>query len=270
MGAFNTTPWNGTPGAVPTGLITATNLIYGALRIIGVLRPGMGTSPENMADGFVALNDMVDSWNTERLTVISIRPDVYTLKANQASYQIGPGATDFEAQRPIKIERATLQIPAASDGPVDRPLELLSLAQYVSIGIKTTGSTIPTSLYYDGASPIGNLIFYPVPTVVTTFTLYTWQAIAGFDDLTTGYSFPPGYPLALRFNLAVQLLDQNVMGMKMPARVNRESIETKAREYKAAIKNLNLPAPVMSVDRALLGRQNGAVLGQPNILTGFY
>lgn len=267
MGAFNTTPWNGTPGAVPPGLISATNLIYGALRIIGVLRPGGTTSPENMEDALVSLNDMVDSWNTERLTVIAIRADIYPLVANQANYQIGPDAADFDTQRPIKIERATLQNPSSPGN--DLPLALLTLDQYVSLGIKGTTSTIPTGVYYDHASPIGNLSFYPVPNDAPTFTLYTWQAVSGFGDLTTGYSFPPGYALALRFNLAVQLLDQNVMGMKMPARVNRESIEAKAREYKSFIKNLNLPAPVLRCDPAMTGRRQERP-GGPTYLTGWY
>jgi hypothetical protein len=47
------------------------------------------------------------------------------------------------------------------------------------------------------------------------------------------------------------------------------SVESKAAEYKAAIKNLNLPAPVMSTDPAML-RRRGSNGSNPNILTGWY
>lgn len=276
MGAFNVPPfntgaWNGSgTSAIASGSIAATQLIYGALRLIGVLRPGQTASPENLADCWAALNDMLDSWNTERLTVPAITPSVFPLVAGQETYTVGPGAQwDTGATtRPSSISAATYQL-TAQNSPVDLPIGILSLAQYIAIRSKAIASTLPTNLYYDMAPGIASLSLWPVPTVVSTLTLYTWQILAAFADLVTGYSFAPGYALALRFNLAVQIAPMEVMAMKTP-KVMMASVEAKAREYKAFIKSANLPAPVMRCDPAMLGGRRGDAPNMPNILTGYY
>ena len=50
---------------------SAGDQINGALRLIGMLAEGETPSAATSADSLTALNQMIDSWNTERLSVFS-------------------------------------------------------------------------------------------------------------------------------------------------------------------------------------------------------
>ncbi len=52
-------------------MTTANEQINGALRLLGVLAEGETPSAETSQDALAALNQMIDSWNTERLSVFS-------------------------------------------------------------------------------------------------------------------------------------------------------------------------------------------------------
>ena len=75
-------------------------------------------------------------------------------------------------------------------------------------------------------------------------------------------SVPPGYADAIRYNLAVKLAPEW-------GRTITPEVAEMARTSKAAIQRLNLPAPVMLCDPAMLNRRLDAP-GYPNILTGWY
>ena len=57
---------------------TAGDQINRALRLIGMLAEGETPSSETSNDCLVALNQMIDSWNTERLSVFSTQDQVFT------------------------------------------------------------------------------------------------------------------------------------------------------------------------------------------------
>ena len=50
---------------------TASDQINRALRLLGVLAEGETPSAETSQDALIALNQMIDSWSTERLSVYS-------------------------------------------------------------------------------------------------------------------------------------------------------------------------------------------------------
>jgi hypothetical protein len=47
---------------------TAGDLINGALRLLGVLAEAETPSAAMSEDALIAMNEMIESWNTERLT----------------------------------------------------------------------------------------------------------------------------------------------------------------------------------------------------------
>ena len=57
---------------------TAAEQINGALRLIGMLAEAETPSAATAQDALAALNQMVDSWNTERLSVFSTQDQVFT------------------------------------------------------------------------------------------------------------------------------------------------------------------------------------------------
>ena len=57
---------------------SAGDQINGALRLIGMLAEAETPSAATSADALSALNQMIDSWNTERLSVFTTQDQVFT------------------------------------------------------------------------------------------------------------------------------------------------------------------------------------------------
>lgn len=248
--------WGGIGPASPAGVlsVSARKLTYQALRDLGVLRAGNATSPELYDDGLTLLNELLDSWSTERLTVFSSARSVFDLAADQGTYTLGPGGDWDIATRPVRIERAGLVHDAS-----ECPLEILTDAKWAAVTVKNLTGTVPAAIWSDGAFPLANVSVWPVPTQANQVALYAWQTHTLFSDLDTEYSLPPGYALALRQNLAVQLVPSAVIAMKT-AGVLMDDIRQNARMSKAAIKRANMPRLEMQCDAALLRRNYRAEL----------
>jgi len=232
MAQFNTNQWNGSGTA---GATSAERLVYRALRDLLVLRAGQTASPEAMQDGLEMLNDLLDSWNTERLTVYQIARDLYDLVADVAEYPV--------PQR--RIEAAGL----VKDG-TERELDVLTPAQWAAVSDKSAAGT-PRAIYSDNAAGESIVFVHRVPTEAAELALYTWQPLQAFDSLETSYTLPPGYALALRFNLAAVLAPSfGVTHAKANPLLG--GIEANAVKYKAAIKSFNIRPIYLSCDPALL------------------
>lgn len=70
-------------------MTTALDLITGALRKINVLAAAEVPSPSEQSDGLVVLNDMLETWSTEHLSVINNTENVFSLSNGKATYTVG-------------------------------------------------------------------------------------------------------------------------------------------------------------------------------------
>lgn len=70
--------------------VTSGELITGALRLLGVVAEGELPSSETAADSLVAMNQMIESWNTERLSVFSTQDQIFSWPATVISRTMGP------------------------------------------------------------------------------------------------------------------------------------------------------------------------------------
>jgi hypothetical protein len=225
--------------------VNGAQLIYGALRLLGVLRPGMTANASSMTDGLSEANDLLDNWNTDRLKVFSIFEQSFALTTGQLSYTLGTGG-QWNAPRPVKIEGASL-IVNYSGIPTVTPLKLLTDPEYQAISVPSISSTIPYWLYCDYAFPLAHCKVFPVPADPTALVeLSMWQQFTAFPDLTTNVNFPPGYALALRYNLAVQMAASFQITAKVAP--NLELIVGLAKQYRADIEALNSFTPTMRTD----------------------
>ena len=90
--------------------MTITTTVYdqitGALRLIGQLAEGEQPSADTAQDALTAFQQLVDSWNTERLSVFSTQDQVFTWPAGALSRTLGPSG-DFVGNRPILVDDAT-------------------------------------------------------------------------------------------------------------------------------------------------------------------
>ena len=85
---------------------TAADQINGALRLIGMLAEGETPSAATAQDSLSALNQMIDSWNTERLSTFSTQDQVFTWPVNTIHRTLGPTG-DFVGNRPILLDDST-------------------------------------------------------------------------------------------------------------------------------------------------------------------
>ena len=209
---------------------TARDLISSSLRLIGVLASGEVPSNSESSDALVSLNEMLDSWSTERLFINAITREPFPLTVSKRTYTMGPGG-DFDTVRPIRITGAVLRY--IRNENTDIPVRILNSRQWSKIVDKDTDSSIPTYMYPEGTFPLETLNFWPIPESVNDIIIYSIKSLAQFDDLDAELSFPPGYSRALRYNLALELADE--YGRPIPPRV----MET-ARDSIAKIKRVNM------------------------------
>lgn len=237
--------------------MTARQIIYSALRFIGVLRTGQAAAPEADDDGLGMLQSMIDQWQIERLMIYTINRNVFDLVASQQVYTVGTGG-NWNIPRPARIDRAGVIVQGTY--PTELPLRKVSIQQWAQeFPAKTVTSSLPTAFYEDGGFPFINVTMWPVPSVATsTIALYSWSPLATFADLDTDYTFPPGYDLALRFNLGELLWPMFVVNSKSNGnQMQLQMVQQMARAAKAKIKTINQPVLNMRIDSQLTGNRRG-------------
>jgi hypothetical protein len=87
-------------------MTTAGEQINGALRLLGVLAEGETPSAETSQDALMALNQMIDSWNTERLSVFSTQDQVFNWPSGELFRTLGPTG-NFVGDRPVLLDDST-------------------------------------------------------------------------------------------------------------------------------------------------------------------
>ena len=85
---------------------TASEIINGSLRLIGMLAEGETPSAGTAADALTAMQQMIESWNTERLSIFSTQDQVFTWPAGAISRTLGPTG-NFVGNRPIQLDDST-------------------------------------------------------------------------------------------------------------------------------------------------------------------
>jgi hypothetical protein len=260
-------------GSASTGIpnlaaLTAKDLIASSMRAVGSLGSGEAPAASELLDGGMILNQMLDAWSAERLSVFVVTPVTKDQKGNplalvssQQQYLLGNqlGTEDFFLPRPARLERASIIYSAAQQTPAEIPLAMYTDVEWQGIANKTTPSILPQVCYVQTTFPDMILSFWPVPTQANPITLYLWQMLSQFADLDLPMTFPPGYMEAIRYNLAVRLYAE------FPGDPNKfAAVLQLAQQSKARINSLNAPIKVATCDDALLGTS----YPRGNIITG--
>jgi hypothetical protein len=218
--------------------MTGLNIIKSALRLIQEMTPGQTPHADDTDTALMILNSMLESWSAERLIPFTFARLTQALTVGTQNYTIGPGAT-INVDRPVRIERAGLVI-----NTIEYPLEIMKLDRWAAVFYKTLQSQ-PRAIYNNGGSPISTISVWPVPAAAASLILYVPSQIVGFPSLTADVWFPNAYTDAIRYNLAVRLAPEW-------GRVLRADVMELARDSKAEIMRLNLEAPTMKCDSAVL------------------
>ena len=220
--------------------MTGNVLIDQALRDIGVLRNGITSGADFKSEMLALLNQIVDQWNAEGLSLHSETRATYSLTADDGEYTLGASGADFTATRPAWIIRAGR---IATSGANEDPVRMLTLEEWQRRMV---------GLYVVMDYPLITLKIYPTPATGETLVLYTPEALASFADGTTVYTFPPAYERALRVALAVAAIPMMAPHFKL-VQPQLERIERDAAAAKRTIQRLNFRPGIATMDNALLG-----------------
>jgi hypothetical protein len=196
--------------------MTGRELIAASLRSIGVLASGEPMNDTEANESLGVLNGMINRWATQKMVTFVETISTYALTVNQVSYTIGPTG-NFVQQRPVWIDRASWVQNVGASNELELPITVLKTdQQWQGIPNKQLTSALPLLVYYSPTFPNG--VLYPWPILSAgplSLRLYWPTQLASFADLTTDYTFPPGYEEALKYNLAIRLAPE--FGRQTPA-----------------------------------------------------
>lgn len=233
---------------------TALDIISSSLRLIGVLAAGETPQGAEAQDALLVFNDMVDSWQAQRLMVFTVPRLVFNLTSGQQVYTYGSANPqtianpDFNSPRPAAIERMGIINLNNPQQPLELPLQYLTTAQWQEIPVKNIESALPMYCWDDQQFPFRNLSFWPVPNVPLQVAIYPWMALAQPATLTTLINFPPGYAKCFRYNLAIDLAAEYPVA---PPQVVATVLQV-AQEAMRVVKAMNTPILDLRCDPAVV------------------
>ena len=140
-------------------IVTRNNIIYAALRKLGVKQSDNPPTVEEIQDATFALNALVTSWQNDDVHLWTVAEDIISLTASTLSYALG--GTVLEVHTPF-FRR----------DDQDSPLNPLTREEYLSIpDKKATGD--PISIYADYQLANPTIYVWPRPTYGTTIVTGT-------------------------------------------------------------------------------------------------
>jgi len=265
-------------------MATAGDQINGALRLLGILAEGETPSASMAQDALSAFDQMVDSWNTERLAVFCTQDQTYMWDSGARIRTLGPTG-DFvfvigtqedtpiitqndqylsleddnvvpEQQRPILLDDSTYFRDPSTN--VSYGIKFINQLQYNNIAVKTVTSTYPQVMFVNNTFPNITMAVYPVPSRVLEFHFVSVQKLLDPASLSTEILMPPGYLRAFRYNLAMEIAPE--YGLEPSPQVRRIAMYSKRN-----LKRINNPRDVMAMPYSLMARRN-----RYNIYAGNY
>jgi hypothetical protein len=226
---------------------SAGDQINRALRLLGVLAEGETPSAATSQDALMALNQMIESWNTERLAVFSTQDQVFLWPAGVGNQTRTLGPTgNFVGLRPILIDDATYFRDPGTN--VSFGVKLINQQQYNGIAVKTVTSTYPQVMFVNNTFPDVTMTIYPVPTRELEWHFVSVEELSNPATLATELYFPPGYLRAFAYNLAMEIAPE--FGVEPSPQVQRIAMTSKRN-----LKRINNPDDVMSMPYAIVSNR---------------
>ena len=223
---------------------TAGDQINRSLRLLGVLAEGEASSASVSQDALMALNQMIDSWNTERLSVFSTQDQVFTWPSSILSRTLGPTG-DFVGNRPVLLDDATyFKAPSG----VSYGIKFINQQQYNGIAVKNVTSTFPQVMWVNMTFPDIEMYVYPRPTQDLEWHFVSVEELNNPATLSTVLYYPPGYLRAFTYNLAMEFAPE--FGVEPSQQVQRIAMTSKRD-----LKRINNPDDVMALPYALVANR---------------
>ena len=223
--------------------------------MLGVLAEGETASAATAQDALVALNQMIDSWNTERLSVFNTIDQVFNWPVGEIKRTLGPSG-DFVGLRPVLLDDATYFRDPQTN--VSYGIKFINQQQYDGIAVKTVTSTYPQVMWINMEYPDISMTIYPRPTRLLEWHFISVQELDQPATLDTVLAFPPGYLRAFTYNLALEFAPE--FGVEPSNQVKRIAMTSKRN-----LKRINNPDDVMALPYAIVATRQ-----RYNIYAGNY
>ena len=230
-------------------MATALDMITDSLQKIGVYAPGEVITDADAERSLIVLNDMLDSWSNENLTMFALLQQSGVLIPGQQSYTVGPGGA-FNTTRPLKIEDGPGRCFVIDSTGQNYPLEVIDQQRWNLLGQLNINSNIPTALFYDPQYPVGIINIFPIPNVGYTLYWDSYLALANFTSLASVLSLPAGYKKAIQDCLAVELWPY----FKADAAQIPVNIVASAMTAKGNVKRKNIRPMIGFFDKEIVSR----------------
>jgi len=222
--------------------MTAREMIGSAHRLLNLANAGNALPEAVYQENLLSLNRMIDSWNTERLSVFSTQDQIFTWPAGEITRTLGPSG-NFAGNRPILVDDATYYRDPGTN--VSFGIKLINQQQYNGIAVKTVTSTYPQVMFVNMTYPDVTMTVYPKPTRDVEWHFISVNELNNPATLNTNLFFPPGYLRAFTYNLAMELSPE--FGVEPLPQVQRIAMASKRN-----LKRINNPDDVMSMPYAIV------------------
>ena len=193
---------------------------------------------------------MIDTWQADQLKIFTENINTFPFVLGQQAYTLGTGG-NFNMPRPAHIDRMGVQILSNPTQPSEVPITLLDVDGWANVRVKNISGSYPLFCYPDygftGNPATMTLNFWVIPGLSCNCVIYSWQPLSTWADLNTAdLIFPPAYLQALRYNLALMLAPEFDVQLK-------PEVAAIAASSLQALKDLNLPQPILRCDPGLSG-----------------
>lgn len=180
-------------------MTTALSLIRDALQEIGILDAIETPSDDDAALALRVLNDLLESWTLDNLTVAVQNNYTYLMTPGQDVYSIGPTG-DFTGVRLVQVSGAYTRYQQ-----VDFPVAIIDDQTYNDIPFKFQTGILVQVLRFNQTMPNSEITVWPIPSQALPITLLSNVPFTTAATLTTDLVLGPGYNRAIIKNLAVEL-----------------------------------------------------------------
>jgi hypothetical protein len=205
---------------------SATNIINGALRIVGAIGQGETATTAQTNEALEALNMLVKAYEADGMPLWAIKQYSVPLTASASYYEIGLSKT-VNTPKPLKVIQAFLHNNSTG---LDIPMRVITRQEYNTLGNKTTTGQ-PIQIWYEPLNTYGILHTFPCAdsTSATNCTInITYQRpFEDFDSVADEPDFPQEWFDALKYGLADRLAPEYGIAI-----VDRNDIRSRAIQLK--------------------------------------
>lgn len=207
----------------PASQYTASRIITFAYRDAELVQEGSSPNGEQMARGWMMLNDMINLWVTQGLKLFLTTDTPVTLVAGTNKYVLGPGGSGL---KPLQVVEGYYK----DQNGIQRPLIPLAWDDWIKLSQVTQLGPV-TQYFVDKQVSVFNVFMWLTPDATAALGqvhLVLRNQVTGPVALTDAVGFPVEWYIALRWGLASEL------ATGQPDRV-LQRCDQKAAQYRQAL-----------------------------------